>query len=341
MNLSAIIRHLFKPRVYFQPHELADVYALNTLYDYLISDETYNISFRTTHDPNQDKRIHPGAKIQDRYHLKNGVSMFSDISGLCFADRSLKVDISILKNCVKPKTKEEKAAIRDKYRIPQGKPIVVMSYSEAFGMEYALAHTLKGLATLVVVSKGESNEDVFFQADPNKHLTPLSSCGVMHLGQQGILKEVYATADAAVNCQNLSAENESLLHNFVEATEGGPLFMVRPKRTRQFGYAELTESGVIRSARNYSDMVDELMYFLRNFNGTHEHNEHRAAHLEATREKYLPVIFQYMRHLFSGGAEPETDLIATKTRGYGRPRIDLKHPSTDWDKYGSRRGDSE
>jgi len=330
--------------VLFQPGELADLFALRTLYQYLKKERPqFNCLFERG-DELEDHllRHYKGLPCIDGWieKFKNGVSISSDVyDDSIAADNDLNVDISILKNCAQPMHSEKKAKLRQKYGIFTSKPVLVLSYI-AYGHDikpicellHAIADSayvlISGDLTLVDILEYER---VFAK---QAHWAASSiTATVIDSTEKGTLRDYYAMADAAVNCANLAYNHDEHMHNFVEATEGGPLFMVEPNYTAQFGYAELKDLGVLRVSETTSDLIESAANFLHTFESNAAHHRKRTRHLMRARQKYLPFIVDCMDYLFTGSRDCPEELddleIDLKETDSGR-QMRIEHVETHW-----------
>ncbi len=300
-------------RVLFNSGELADIYALRTLYDYVASQSldvqlVFDGGGRHGHLSTRQEEVLRGVPISDSGRADLRVSTISDIrSGGRAGD--LLVDIAILKNCAVPLSEEEKRALRAKYSVPSDLPVVVVGFAYPSSELSDLVGSLQDRARIYLVghadAPGSANENVVVVA---KH---------------GVLKDYYALADAAVNAENLRHTSRPL-HNFVEATEGGPLFMV-PSDCAQYGYLQLVRAGVIRECYSFKGLLEQLSAYLRNPDRA-THVERRSAHVAITRHAYLPVILSHIRNLLGQGQPLPSDLIVES----GNFGTRLMHPDSRW-----------
>jgi len=311
----------------FYVKELADMYAMKTLHDYLQQKELpFQYEFMGRVPKHQEifgMPIHP---VQ--HDIENLVTVYSDVGGGSIGLNNLEIDISILKNAVQPITQREREALRQKYGISSERPVLVISYATGIESEMELIRACKDFATTIVMT------DLFpfmnITDIPEFEGNPYVKC----VTKLGVLRDYYALADAAVNSNNLS-HNFAELHNFVEATAGGPLFMVPSSRSQQYGYPQLVNRGVIRECQNSQMVISEVTQYLRTHRNHNRARNARARHLIETREMYLPVLEQYLLHTFMDGPKPESDLVErTKTierRGKVERRgLRISHPQTDW-----------
>lgn len=298
--------------------ELADLYALKTLYDYL-TDTSFDARLffsGSSIGSERAQQVLQGAKTRSfDGSIDAVVSCFSDIGGGSVGfGHNLEVDIAVLKNCVKPLTEAEKQQLREKYKISSEKPIVVVGYAYSGSALADLVRELAGKATFFFVGSGV-------------HESLKGDNSVIAVTKHGVLKDYYAMADVAINANNLEPTS-SHLHNFVEATEGGPLFMVQPQNTAQYGYTQLLCRGVIRTVISFDYLVQAVKAYLQNFRRTSEHSDKRSAHINLSRGLYLPAIASFIDFMLgrtnhlpdSAGLRVEQDGKCTR----------LVHPSSDW-----------
>lgn len=314
-------------QVIFQARELADVYALKTLYDCVrgsLGDA--DLFFRGSVDDARSKEVLQGCKTQEEsygYSIDSSVrregglviTPVSDIGSYAGGSATLQVDITLLKNMAVPLSLEEKRMLRARYGVPQDRRVVVIGYASGTAQERDIIHSLPKDVTVCLVGNGNPR---LLETDRD----------VRVVKKQGVLKDFYAMADAALNAHNLSA-SQSPLHNFVEATEGGPLFMIPSTNSAQYGYRELCRRGVVREGLTLDNIVEQLNAYLSNPNRA-EVTEKRRGHLEATRSRYVPVIVAYSHVLLGDSTSqiPQSDLKVTR-EGRGQV-VMLMHPETSW-----------
>ncbi len=317
-------------KVILMPYELADAYALKTLYDYITSksaDTRFASAF--LHKTNTDSRTkellrHTAQDGDDNTNLY--VTCYSDINKFPydpFSAASLNVDICLLKNAVTPLSKEQKNALRNKYKIPLKQPLAVISYVNS--VEHPdIRQLVKALAKdSLVCLVGEFSPFGLMK-------TP----GFRPVTEHGVLKDYYAMADLAVNAANLQVDYKNM-HNFVEATEGGPLFMVEPYYTGQYGYRELVSVGAIRKCNNLDDIINKAVKHLKAFSGNDCILEARSRHLEHCRQTYLPVIYNTILYILGElPTSPKSDLKCEQRHRWNNlpepKKLNLVHPDTNW-----------
>src|SRR3989344_5689170 len=311
--------------ILLQVRELADLYALKTLYDYLAQNAQEGIV---------DVRLWLGGDIysdRSREVLQNiplkeqakhssidtVVSCYSDLGG----SGDVEIDIYLLKNCVVPLSPEEKKELKQKYRVTSQEPVVVISYASPSSEVTKLIETVSKYATVYVVGSG-NKEDYKLSSEAERK--------VHVVRRHGVLKDYYALADAAINASNLFPST-SPLHNFVEATEGGPLFMAFSTNSAQYGYRQLVEAGAIVECADAEDVATKVKAFLQYFEGKERITKARARHLAQSREKYLPVIAAQIQRSMGEEVEhyPDTDLIISLEGD----KVRMMHPDSNWSSY--------
>ena len=360
----------------------ADVYALHTLYTYLI-ENNFQADFKAyalqvEHLLRFNKCIKEsgvGEEFKsDRVMLVDERERWPDIilggysdannNLAAFPERTILIDHSILKNCVKPTTKEQKSELRKKYNIAEDKPMTVIGFpSLALGCDKPLENILKEISKNSSVYLVGTVRFQDFDRDKVKSLATI-------VDETGVLKDYYAMADAAMMHRNICPVDALYhLHNFVEATAGGPLFLVKPSNTAQYGYSQLKDANVIREAESTEDLISKVKKYLQNIeefekpseNSQTPHNsaldadvkkgyskpypdeekvrEQRTRHLEQSRNRYLPDILRLINKVIGKSDEPfQSDLLAEilppkipyLSRVYS-PRIAVCHPQTLWD----------
>ncbi len=311
-----------RPSIVLSPKELADTYGLKTLYDYLrASNPSWQLFFWNYDTYGRSSKIFEGVetKSDDDASIDTVVTCFSDIPNKPVSKPNVVIDLSILKNCVVPLSIEERLALKQKYGVPDNKPVVVVSYAHETPEVTYLVEKLRDCVELYVVGTFSEEFTKNMAQFPQVHL----------VAERGILKDYYAMADAAINAVNLRADS-SPLHNFVEATEGGPLFMVPARGYPQYGYRQLVERGVIRECQDFMDIAAQVKEYLENFSGNEGHRAKRAEHLAASRTKYLPVIAAALEYLLGKRESlPESgeQELGIKVKDNF---IVISHPETNW-----------
>ncbi len=301
--------------------ELADLYALKTLYDYLAKTRAdgnldVRVFFGGSIDSERSREVLQNAPTRDQFQnssIDAVVSCYSDIGG----GGDLEIDISVLKNAVAPMSKEEKAELKQRYGVKSKEPVLVIGYASPSPDVVKVVEAASKHATVYLVGYGKKDD---------YHLSPEAKDKVHVVDKHGVLKDYYAMADVAINANNLR-HSSAPLHNFVEATEGGRLFMIPFSNLAQYGYRQLVNAGVIAECTDLGDLVDRVQDTLRNFDGNERVIEARARHLTRTRDAYLPVILAKIMQL--AGEEtalPDSDLDITQT---GK-RVRIMHPDSNW-----------
>lgn len=313
-------------KIVFEPQELADVYALKTIYDYLKESEferrkEVEIYFRTS-GKNTLSSIFKGCNLNER-SCELGTSLYvqtyCDFKHKEHDAKNLLIDIAILKNCALPMSKEEKNKAREALGVRTELPILVISYAKNNNTFFVdkLINENKDFSEIYII-------DGPYQGDMgnNVHLINI----------WGMLRGYYAIADVAVNGANLF-ESSKFIHNFVEATEGGPLFMVPPeeKYRRQFGYKELSDLEVIRNMERSKDLTAKISRYLNRpieqiRKEKEEHCNRRAEHIMQTRKKYLPIIESEIEKMLNNESSMSGELWI---RNEGNGRI-IQHPDSWW-----------
>jgi len=124
----------------------------------------------------------------------------------------------------------------------------------------------------------------------------------------GNLAKLYAVADVAFSGHNLRIHG-GRLNNFFEQSQGGPVFMVPPKNTKQYGYREFVEEGMIKPCKNVEEIIKEGTEFLQELESKPElkarHRQKCLAHRRKTRKQFLPEIFERIRYLLESGEEKQ------------------------------------
>lgn len=301
--------------------ELADLYALKTLYDYLAQKRAEGsldakVFFGGSIYSERSREVLQNAPTRDQFQnssIDAVVSFYSDIGG----GGDLEIDISILKNSVAPMSNGEKAELKQKYGVKSKEPVLVIGYASPSPDVVEVVEAASKHATVYLVGYGKKED---------YHLSPEAKAKVHVVDKHGVLKDYYAMADVAINANNLR-HLSAPLHNFVEATEGGRLFMIPSSNLAQYGYRQLVNAGVIVECTDLDDLVGKVEDSLRNFNGNSRVVEARARHLMQTRDTYLPVILAKIMQLAGEDTPvPDSDLDITQN---GK-RVKIMHPDSNW-----------
>jgi len=118
---------------------------------------------------------------------------------------------------------QDKMELKQKYGVDSQGPIGVIGYAESSLYVKKVVKAVSKYATVYLV--GRNNIDHYdFSTEEKSNVHAVET--------KGVLRDYYAMADVAINDRNLVGSYETL-HNFVEATEGGPLFMVHPTKRSQ------------------------------------------------------------------------------------------------------------
>jgi DNA-binding transcriptional MerR regulator len=244
------------------------------------------------------------------------------------SERTIIIDHSILKNCVKPTTKEKKSELRKKYNIQEDKPVVVVGFG-GFCFPSSLESIVRSL---------RKYNSVYLVGSVGVNLDLVDA--KFRVNSEGVLKDYYALADVAMISKNtyLNVSCESPLHNFVEATAGGPLFLVKPINTAQYGYRQLVQREVIREAQSADDLIAKIKKYLENPE-EEKVRAQRTQHLNSSRDLYLPEISRLLNRVINESQEYfQSDLLAetlppTKSWFFKKysSKIAIGHPETKWD----------
>ncbi len=305
----------------FHVKEIADLYALKTLYDYLDQKRKEDsldvrVFFGGSIDSARSREILQNAPTKDQLQsasIDAVVSCYSDIS--CGGD--LEVDVCILKSAVVPMSKEKKAELKEKYGVKSDEPVLVIGHAFSSNEVTKVVEAASKYATVYLV--GHQKKDEY-------NLSPEAKAKVRVIIKYGVLKDYYAMADVAINAANLQ-DSSSPLHNFVEATEGGRLFMIPSSNLAQYGYRQLVKAGVIVECNDLDELVSRVQASLSDFAGNERVLEARARHLMQTRANYLPVILaKIMQQIGEDIDVPDSDLNITQ-RG---KRVRILHPDSNW-----------
>lgn len=299
--------------------ELADAYALRTLHDYLVTTSfQHNLYFTGAVNFPWSKELLKDIPTKHTHKsIDSLVGILSDVRRDEFKKNSLLIDISLLKNSITPLSKDEKLELRERYNINSSKPVIVMGFGQNTSEEREVIHSFYNDATIYIVSI----------LKPSSYRLSKDLKDVHLINKYGVLKDYYAMADISINARNLLPTTESL-NNFVEATEGGPLFMVPSTDTNQYGYNELVKLGVIQECSDIKDIISRIKYELDTKTLSSNHTEKREYHLETSRDKYLPIINSFISELLGQDKSYDhfEELIIKKQTN----KTLLTHTNTHW-----------
>ncbi len=312
-------------KIGFLLSELADIYALQNLFHHLPNEIQSNIAFIGSHKILEQYREKlEGYPMQDSPSLLTGyVGVIRDVgkSGAELVG-SVNIDLALLRCLAVPLDEKEKAGLRDKYQIPSDRPVVVIGRASHLNHEETIRIAQELSEDAYVVLVGNTPPNYF----------PL--LGIVRFETRyGVLMDYYALSDANIDTSYLAPRSSPLycigfLHNFIEATEGGPLFMLPQVNSIQFGYRELVEAGSIVECTDLDDIILNAMYHLHNPTAMEHAQKKRSGFLTDTQERYLPVILAHIQRLLGHAVQiPSSDLVQTNTA----QGVDLMHPDTkDW-----------
>lgn len=328
-----------KPRIMIDLKDgLADVYAFATLYEYLLEREfpadieifgcgDCRVSFiKLMENKGKDTNLYSGGHYD--LYLKG----YSDLT-CTLKDKEIAIDLSILKNCVEPVSEEERKELRRNYEVPEDRPILVVGCPSS---------NYQGNNFRKIVRRLDTEAIIYFVGTVD---IPKNRIGILEgkvIEECGVLKEYYKIADITMINANISkVAHMKHMHNFVEATAGGPLFLVKPENTSQYGYKQLVQREVIREAENTDDLIAKVKKYLENPQGE-QIREQRRQHLELSRRNYLPEMERLLKNLLKISEEPfESDLEFEFTHKHYTSRLfpfdvnalRIIHPETTWDSY--------
>ncbi len=331
----------------FEPSELADLYCLKTLYDYYMPIKPGSIELYFTNEDNSEVNrssltslLGKDAIIKEEMMSQAFVSVVAYSDNYIYSKRKseskraphiLEIDQLILKNSIEPLTQEEKQQLREKYRITTQKPMTViwtgrcpLEVEDELTEEIAVG--LEKHSSVYIFNPSLNLKDNISMYRPARK-------DIHYIKKFGILKDFFAMADIAIYSDNLYRQIGPM-HNFVEATEGGPLFIIPPSY-KQFGLKSLENEGVVRCFPHFDLLKDTAVQYAKEFSPSlkEEHSAKRSAHLNKTRKKYMPVVTSVLENLLYQ-AEPiqKSDLLIYEEPIYGTDKIRrrIMHPETRW-----------
>ncbi|MEK6858093.1 MAG: hypothetical protein AABX39_05895 [Nanoarchaeota archaeon] len=337
-----------KPKIcLYLRDDLADVYAFANLYEFLIKND-FQAEFRTN-----SINVHFG-NLRDCLNTvvnesSNGlVSPIKEFE-LCDADewsglvlkgycdvlssmdllsnQDIAIDHSILKNCAKPISEQKRISLRQKYGIPNDESVAVIGFPSNIASDEvhcALDEVVDAFYREVRFYAVGSINMRYAETMQNKH-------SINFVEKFGVLKDYYALADVVITNSNICQYSPMNMHNFVEATAGGPLFLINPEKVGQYGYKELKDLGVIRESINTQELISGMRDYLQSPDGENI-RALRAQHLEKSRELYLPDLMRVFNRVLGLSEEPfESDLLVEIVRPNCLTALRIVHPDTFWE----------
>lgn len=304
--------------VTFIVNELSEAYAFKTLHDYLCVElKEVPIEFTITdYKPGITKDLRKDLPPRKRSSPDVYVNIFSDVGigygWSCSAKKALLVDASVLKNCAMPFSIDAKTRLRHKHDICSDRSILVVSYAESLRRyEEQRLEELQSKMAVVAVGTSRTVSDSAIEIE-------------RVVLEYGVLKDYYSLADMVIDASSLRDSGKHM-HNFVEATEGGPLFIV-PGNTAQYGYRQFVECGAIHECASLKEIVERLKAYECEQN-KEMIAEKRREHLFQSSKLYLPVIKASLLRLLGEPVDiPPSDLIVVENNN----KIIIAHPDTMW-----------
>lgn len=290
--------------------ELAEFYALATFYDLAhqyYAQQGITVGFSTL---GKTARFCLG---QD-YPVVSGCANSIEVGCYCDVGTSgdISVDISLFKNFQKPLRDTDKELLRKRHSVSVNAPVVTIGHANYQpGLDELLSH-LANHAQVYVLGQVAS----CVQKDHDN---------IQYISQYGVLRDYYALADVSIDASTL-LPNVNPLHNFVEATLGGPVCMLQPYNINQYGYLELVQAQAI-SVSSTVDVLGQKVIELLSDSQRRAHIMHsRACHIRSARLEYFPVICSLIdKQLGLGDLLPSNlELLLNGDRYI------LKHPASDW-----------
>lgn len=329
---------------------LADVYAFATLYDFMVEknfdadltffyDSDYACDFfKKLIQSSLDEKISvPDFFRKPEYIFREYDAQLAGFSDLTSGtdSRKILIDLSILKNCVEPISENERKELRKKHDISLEEKVLVIGFPRFCEMGE------QNMKKLIIALHSEISIYLVGDTHQGENCTPRKfRSSIKNVNSHGVLRDYYAMADIALINHNV-VRNYRTMHNFIEATAGGPLFLVPPKvgRTAQYGYKQLVNRKVIREARSVNDLISQIKEYLENPAGE-EIREQRKQHLEHSRELYLNDLLKLINKFLRRDNKPfESDLlfVPNKYSASGNKvhldSLKVIHPETIWNPY--------
>ncbi|MDP2750633.1 MAG: hypothetical protein Q8O89_07420 [Nanoarchaeota archaeon] len=286
--------------------DMASCYAQRTLYDHLSENPIFNISLREEMHAVSNHNILPSSLLTTEPGFS--VGMHHDFP--TGKPANVEIDVAILKNCAKPYTEAQKAEIKTKFGIKKDETVITIGYPQTNAQ---LAKRIFDVFKNTKIFASGTSSCSF-----ENYMSHVTFTGL------GLLKQAYAVADIALDGSCIDT-SKNRMHNFVEMTEGGPLFFVPPTETRQYGYQTFVDIGIMNICKDAEEIIGRIKTYLENTEPD-EHVKKRAEHIQDAREKYLPVIESIILNKLGLADVIESDLTITEINGCTR----ILHPESNW-----------
>ena len=336
-----------KPKICIEIRDgWADIYAFATLYEFLIKNN-FEADFKVSPSGGKrgadfknfvermvgvDTRLEVLPNYTAHYHPEKFDIIFKSYSDLplTLVSNELAIDLSILKNCVKSSSKEERMELRKKHNVPLEEKVIVLGFPGHCVYDVSLLR--KVISELFFEAKmylvGTTNFPKYLPEEAYSLVKNVYS-------RSGLLRDYYALADVSLIHKNIGESDDSL-HNFVEATAGGPLFLVKPQNSTQYGYKQLVQRRVIQEAENTEHLIKKVKQYLQNPEEEYI-REQRKQHLEKSRELYLTDLMRLLNKLLRISDEPLqsdlqfiSDMYSPSRKKIYLDRLRIIHPRTVW-----------
>ena len=277
-------------KVLLYSRELSDTYALKTLEDYVTKNNTdINFVFNADKSSREKEVIGNSHYAEFSYLYDLALIPLSDLlvaSSRIPSKKILGIDTALLKNCAEPIDHNKRKELRTQYDMQSELPIITIGY----------AHDDLDNVERIVSKFHKKSKIVVVDSYRKQFDHPVRA-----VEEVGALKDYYAMSDLNLSGKHFSKYKESL-NNFVESTEGGPFYIIKPKKTGQYGYKELVSSGNIKEFHFLSYLIRDIEKYIKNFNPdiTLKHHQSHSLHISQTRSEYLPQILDIITSLANG-----------------------------------------
>ena len=334
-----------KPRnISLRAGELADAYALKTLYNELKSifpnDHLYFSLAPRSGIPPEIFEGYPVLKhgiIQPDYELnKSKPSMVIMVRSDTTEDlprleggkyRTLCIDASLLK-AMRPLPSNERChEIKERYKLDGiERPLITLGW---------LGYYNKSIETVSKQKKRQTEKLISLLAERAHLITTPGRCNdssletydlsretlsnITDVPGWGHLADLYAVSDVALSWANFWKCGGNL-NNFYEQTQGAPFFLVPTKNAKQYGYNEFVGQGLVRPCKDLEEITQKIIEFLDELGNNPQikenHRQKWITHREKTRENYIPKISERIDWILNSGRKSEV--------------FTYVHPESDW-----------
>jgi hypothetical protein len=257
------------------------------------------------------------------YHSKPNLVMMSysdvleDLSRYEYGPfRTFAIDAALLKACKPILNDSQKNVILEKYGLKNNnKPIVVIGrigYDEN-GKHQEIIKELLPYAKIITVAHGDTGLKKYYLPK----LTSKEKDQVLDVEGRGKLADLYTISDLNISGYNLQRWNCQLT-NFFEQTQNGPVMMVLPSFTKQYGFQTFLDEKMVMPCENVEEIIVKSKNYLKNFNSDikSKYIKKRTKFTTNTLNIEMPKILSTLEYVLNSGNEIEL--------------FKYTHPESDW-----------